>query len=251
MRAASAPAGRPTRPRSLRTELEKIAAAKPALAQAACRRRREGRRAGRSRGSSARSSFAAGPRDGLIRQASFKGSARGQAGRGDRARDAAEATASERRPAVARGQASAHPSGAHPVAGAGHHQAGPGRVLRRHRRLDPAARRRPRAEPGALPVRRQRQKCFFAKHAWAGLERRGARVDVGEKEPMLAIDNLAGLIDLVQAGVRGDPSLGLARRRSGAARPADLRSRSRRGRAVERGDRGGARGARAARRRSA
>ena len=44
-------------------------------------------------------------------------------------------------------------------------------------------------------------KCFFAKHAWAGLSKAVRRVDVGEKEPMLVLDGLDGLIDLVQAGV--------------------------------------------------
>jgi bifunctional non-homologous end joining protein LigD len=43
--------------------------------------------------------------------------------------------------------------------------------------------------------------CFYAKHAWAGLSSSIRRVDVGEKEPMLAIDDLDGLIALVQAGV--------------------------------------------------
>jgi bifunctional non-homologous end joining protein LigD len=45
------------------------------------------------------------------------------------------------------------------------------------------------------------QKCFFAKHPWAGLTEAVQRVDIGEDEPMLAINGLAGLIDLVQAGV--------------------------------------------------
>jgi len=44
-------------------------------------------------------------------------------------------------------------------------------------------------------------KCFFAKHAWAGLTDAAERVDVGEKEPMLAIKDLTGLLELVQAGV--------------------------------------------------
>jgi bifunctional non-homologous end joining protein LigD len=44
-------------------------------------------------------------------------------------------------------------------------------------------------------------KCFFAKHPWAGLGDLAQRVDVGEKEPMMAIDSLAGLMSLVQAGV--------------------------------------------------
>jgi bifunctional non-homologous end joining protein LigD len=44
------------------------------------------------------------------------------------------------------------------------------------------------------------EKGFFAKHPWAGLSDAVQRVDVGEKEPMLAIDDLAGLLNLVQAG---------------------------------------------------
>jgi bifunctional non-homologous end joining protein LigD len=44
-------------------------------------------------------------------------------------------------------------------------------------------------------------KCFFAKHAWQGLSSVVQRVDVGEKEKMLTLNNLEGLIDLVQAGV--------------------------------------------------
>ena len=62
-----------------------------------------------------------------------------------------------------------------------------------------------------------------------------------------SLDNLEGLIDLVQAGVVEIHPWGSTVARSGAAGPADLRSRSRRGRAVERGDRGGARRARPAR----
>ena len=44
-------------------------------------------------------------------------------------------------------------------------------------------------------------KCFFAKHAWAGLSDAVTRVEVGDDEPMLAIADLDGLIDLVQANV--------------------------------------------------
>jgi bifunctional non-homologous end joining protein LigD len=43
--------------------------------------------------------------------------------------------------------------------------------------------------------------CFYAKHAWGGLSSSIRRVDVGEDQPMLAIDDLDGLIALVQAGV--------------------------------------------------
>jgi bifunctional non-homologous end joining protein LigD len=42
-------------------------------------------------------------------------------------------------------------------------------------------------------------KSFYAKHQWAGLTH-VRNVDVGEKEPMIAIDDLAGLINLVQGG---------------------------------------------------
>jgi bifunctional non-homologous end joining protein LigD len=45
------------------------------------------------------------------------------------------------------------------------------------------------------------EKCFFAKHPWAGLGAEAQRVDVGEKDPMLVIHDLAGLMGLVQAGV--------------------------------------------------
>ena len=44
-------------------------------------------------------------------------------------------------------------------------------------------------------------KCFFAKHPWQGLDKSVRRVDTGDKEPMLAIDDVTGLISLVQAGV--------------------------------------------------
>ncbi len=43
--------------------------------------------------------------------------------------------------------------------------------------------------------------CFYAKHAWAGLSKAIRPVDVGEGKPMLAINDLEGLIGLVQAGV--------------------------------------------------
>jgi bifunctional non-homologous end joining protein LigD len=44
------------------------------------------------------------------------------------------------------------------------------------------------------------KKCFYAKHAWQGMDDSLKRVDVGEGEPMLAIDDLKGLVALVQAG---------------------------------------------------
>jgi bifunctional non-homologous end joining protein LigD len=45
------------------------------------------------------------------------------------------------------------------------------------------------------------EKCFFAKHAWQSLSSVVQRVDVGEKEKMLTLNSLEGLIELVQAGV--------------------------------------------------
>ena len=44
-------------------------------------------------------------------------------------------------------------------------------------------------------------KGFFAKHPWAGLSNAVQRIDVGEAEPMLAIEGIAELMDFVQAGV--------------------------------------------------
>ncbi len=44
-------------------------------------------------------------------------------------------------------------------------------------------------------------KCFFAKHPWQGLDESVRRVDTGDKEPMVAIDDLKGLMSLVQAGI--------------------------------------------------
>jgi bifunctional non-homologous end joining protein LigD len=44
-------------------------------------------------------------------------------------------------------------------------------------------------------------KCFFAKHPWQGLDNSVGRVEVGEKEPMMVIEDLSGLLNMVQAGV--------------------------------------------------
>jgi len=43
--------------------------------------------------------------------------------------------------------------------------------------------------------------CFFAKHAWMGTSDHMRFVDVGSEKPMLAIDDLAGLIHLAQMNV--------------------------------------------------
>jgi bifunctional non-homologous end joining protein LigD len=43
--------------------------------------------------------------------------------------------------------------------------------------------------------------CFYAKHGWAGLGDAVRRVETGEAEPMLVVDNVVGLMELVQANV--------------------------------------------------
>jgi len=44
-------------------------------------------------------------------------------------------------------------------------------------------------------------KYFYAKHPWAGLSDRVKRVDVGESEPMIVVDDVNGLLEMVQAGI--------------------------------------------------
>jgi len=44
-------------------------------------------------------------------------------------------------------------------------------------------------------------KCFYAKHVWDGLSKAAHRIDVGEADSMFYIEDLAGLIELVQASV--------------------------------------------------
>lgn len=45
------------------------------------------------------------------------------------------------------------------------------------------------------------KQCFYAKHAWQGMDEALKPVEVGDGEPMLFIDSIEGLIALVQAGV--------------------------------------------------
>jgi bifunctional non-homologous end joining protein LigD len=45
------------------------------------------------------------------------------------------------------------------------------------------------------------ESCFYAKHAWAGLTKAVGRIDAGEGEPSLYIEDLEGLLALVQANV--------------------------------------------------
>jgi bifunctional non-homologous end joining protein LigD len=44
-------------------------------------------------------------------------------------------------------------------------------------------------------------KCFFARHAWMGVDKSIRLIDTGDEKPMLAIRDLRGLLSLVQMGV--------------------------------------------------
>ncbi len=45
------------------------------------------------------------------------------------------------------------------------------------------------------------EKCFFAKHAWMGLDKAIGLVDTGDEKPMMQITGLDGILALVQANV--------------------------------------------------
>lgn len=45
------------------------------------------------------------------------------------------------------------------------------------------------------------EKCFFAKHAWMGLDAAISLIDTGEEKPMMALAGLDGILALVQANV--------------------------------------------------
>ena len=44
-------------------------------------------------------------------------------------------------------------------------------------------------------------KCFFAKHAWMGLDKAVSLVDTGDEKPMMSLSGLDGILALVQANV--------------------------------------------------
>jgi len=73
--------------------------------------------------------------------------------------------------------------------------------LHRHRRLDLAAHHRAGAQPVALPERPPARSAFSPNTPGRDLAKEVERIDVGTEEPMIAIDNLDGLLNLVQAGV--------------------------------------------------
>jgi bifunctional non-homologous end joining protein LigD len=80
---------------------------------------------------------------------------------------------------------------------------GLGRILRRDRRLDPAA--SPIPSDDARPLsRRPRRRCFYQKHTgyWAPASLRRAHIEEKHKTGQyLVIDDLAGLVGLVQIGI--------------------------------------------------
>jgi bifunctional non-homologous end joining protein LigD len=43
--------------------------------------------------------------------------------------------------------------------------------------------------------------CFYAKHAWAGLSEEVRRIETGKREQSLVVENIAGLLSLVQSNV--------------------------------------------------
>ncbi|MFN4140858.1 DNA ligase D [Aestuariivirga sp.] len=45
------------------------------------------------------------------------------------------------------------------------------------------------------------EKCFFAKHAWMGLDKSISLADTGDEKPMMSVADLSGLLALVQANV--------------------------------------------------
>jgi bifunctional non-homologous end joining protein LigD len=139
--------------------------------------------------------------DGLIRHAVFRELVEGREPR-DTPRETApveRAQGESQTRSVAAG--AAHQSRPPAVARAGRHQARAGGVLCRDRRLDPAAPGRPAAQPAALPEGIAAQ-CFFQKHAWSGLGSAVRQVRVpNDEQPMLVIDDLAGLLELVQASI--------------------------------------------------
>ena len=45
------------------------------------------------------------------------------------------------------------------------------------------------------------EKCFFAKHAWMGLDKAISLVDTGDEKPMMSVSGLDGILALVQANV--------------------------------------------------
>ena len=208
MRAGSGPAGPPHQARSLREELEAIQSPRPQLANALPAGAEKGVRwvAPQLVGEI---EFRGWTQDRMLRAASFKGL------REDKAPDEVElepATRTARsapRPSGAARQAGpAHPSGAHSLAGAGITKQGLAEFY-----AEIADWILPHVTGRALSLLRcpsgTGAKCFFAKHPWQGLDEACGRVDVGEKEPMMVIDDLAGPAQH-GAGRRGrDPSLGL------------------------------------------
>ena len=161
MPAASARASRPRRPRTCGAGSRRSASTRRPRRAAAAEVRRNVRWAKPSL--VAEVEFRGWTADGILRHAVFKGLRQ----------DKQAADVAPEKPAVKSQSAQPRFPSASPIPTASlarrrRDQAGPGRVLRRDLAVDRAARRRPAAGAGALP-RRHRGRCFFQKHAWAGI----------------------------------------------------------------------------------
>ena len=107
-------------------------------------------------------------------------------------------------------EATAAPSTTRAVAGLTHpdrllarrrrHKAGIGRLLCRRRSMDPSPSGRAAVEFVRCPEGLAGE-CFYAKQAWAGLASVVRRIAVGEGHTALALDDLDGLLALVQGSV--------------------------------------------------
>ena len=181
--------------RLLRNELEKIGSTKPRFARPLAAGVEKGVRWAEPR-LVCEIEYRGWTKDRLLRAAAFKGL------RDDRPAEeiVLEALQKRSKPRIAPAPIGTHLT--HPernLREGGNYQAGLAN-LTRHRRLDLPAYRWPSIEPAAVPSGTG-AKCFFAKHPWQGLDNSVRRVDTGDKEPMVALDELAGLMCLVQAGV--------------------------------------------------
>ena len=184
--------------RSLKEQLEKIAAAKPTFAQPLPGGADKGARWAEPQ-LVADVQFRGWSADGLLRQSSFKGI---------REDKSADEVVLEETPKLEKPQPAKAAAGI-----AGVTLTHPDRLLwdegvskqaLAEFYIEIADRILPHIEGRVLSVVRApsgaQAKSFYAKHRWSGLAH-AREIDIGEKEPMIAIDDLAGLVSLVQGGV--------------------------------------------------